>query len=489
MDDDDEPRVCVACVGEAYLKAWIQRIGTPAACAYCDEDEGPTISVDELADEVEGAFERHYYRTSDQPDGFEMSMLADRELSYEWERAGEPVIWAIAGAAEVEEELATDIQELLEERHSDFEADQMGDETEFAGDSHYDFRRPDDAELQFEWRAFERSLKTESRYFNRIGMDLLAKAFAGIGAHQTRDDALVVREAGPGLAIASLYRARVFDNDADLDEALRHPDRELGPPPSRRASAGRMNAQGVSVFYGALDAGVALAEVRPPVGARVGVAKFDLSRPLRLLDLEALRALYVTGSIFDPGHLRALELARFLESVSARMTRPVMPNDEPFDYLTTQAIADYLATEIDPPLDGILFPSVQQGEGEMNVVLFHHASKVAPVDQPEGIEFRVKLWDQTEDGDEPDFWVFEHVPPPPDPPATEPSTLGDWARFDPSFFDESRDAREAALTVDLEGIEIHYVARVSFKTDVFPVKRHRTVKHPLKFGKADPEPF
>ena len=41
------------------------------------------------------------------------------------------------------------------------------------------------------------------------------------------------------------------------------------------------------------------------------------------------------------------------------MTLPVMPNDEPFGYLATQAIADFLATEANPPLDGILYPSVQ----------------------------------------------------------------------------------------------------------------------------------
>jgi len=49
-----------------------------------------------------------------------------------------------------------------------------------------------------------------------------------------------------------------------------------------------MNARGVSVFYGAIDPRVALAEVRPPVGSRVAVARFEIIRPLRLLDLNAL---------------------------------------------------------------------------------------------------------------------------------------------------------------------------------------------------------
>ena len=53
------------------------------------------------------------------------------------------------------------------------------------------------------------------------------------------------------------------------------------------AAAGRMNARGISVFYGANDPLVALSEVRPPVGARVAIARFEIIRPIKLLDLTA----------------------------------------------------------------------------------------------------------------------------------------------------------------------------------------------------------
>ncbi|MFK4535162.1 hypothetical protein ABIA00_003345 [Bradyrhizobium ottawaense] len=49
----------------------------------------------------------------------------------------------------------------------------------------------------------------------------------------------------------------------------------------------------------------------------------------------------------------------FLRTLSARITRPVMPDDEHFEYLATQAVADFLATESSVPIDGIIFPSVQ----------------------------------------------------------------------------------------------------------------------------------
>jgi hypothetical protein len=58
--------------------------------------------------------------------------------------------------------------------------------------------------------------------------------------------------------------------------------------------------------------------------------------------------------------------------------------------LPTQAIADFLATTANPPLDGILYPSVQVGylaspfgilgrrKERRNVVLFHKACRVQP---------------------------------------------------------------------------------------------------------------
>jgi hypothetical protein len=480
--DEDELRVCAAHIGEHFLRAEVERSGVKARCHYCGGEDEPTIPVDELADQIEGAFDRHYQRTSDQPDDFESAMLRDSELSYEWFRHGEPVVYAIAEAAEIDDKIAQDVQAILAKRFSDFEADQMGEETEFADDSHYEWKGPDPAGLQYEWDAFEQSLRTESRYFNAGGTALLTSLFSDIAQHQTHDDKPVVVEAGPDKTTRSVFRARVFDNDTDLEEALKYPARELGPPPFRKAHAGRMNAHGISVFYGSLDPSVALAEVRPPVGSRVVIAKFDLLRPVRLLDLEALRQVLVTGSIFDPGFSRKLELAKFLESLSARMTHPVMPSDEPYEYIVTQAIADYLAAEAEPSIDGILFPSVQLGENQMNLVLFHKSCAVSPDDVPDGTEFMVSLSDSTEDGNFPSYRVWEETPP---EPQTKPEPSG-MVWDDLSFgyvLDPSKDFREATLKIDATSVEIHEVKAVQFTTEKFPVRRRRSVKP------SGPSPF
>jgi hypothetical protein len=111
---------------------------------------------------------------------------------------------------------------------------------------------------------------------------------------------------------------------------------------------------GISTFYGAVNREIALAEVRPFVGSRVVTARFDLIRSISLLDLEALSEVTASGSLFDKNHRYNTAKANFLRSLSERMTQPVMPDSEIFEYLPTQVIAEYLASEVRPELHGIL---------------------------------------------------------------------------------------------------------------------------------------
>ena len=130
-----------------------------------------------------------------------------------------------------------------------------------------------------QWASFERQLRQEARFFSRTGIQILAETFDGVHEHKARDRRAAVIDAGPGFSLSAVYRARVFQSDVKLEEALKRPDLEIGPPPWRSAPAGRMNAQGISVFYGAIDVNTALAEVGPPVGSRAVTAEFQIIRP------------------------------------------------------------------------------------------------------------------------------------------------------------------------------------------------------------------
>jgi hypothetical protein len=233
-----------------------------------------------------------------------------------------------------------------------------------------------------------------------------------------------------------------------------------------------MNARGISVFYGASNQKAAVAEVRPPVGAQIAVAQFEIIRKLRLLDLTALSDARLTESLPDFGLAGRMEQAVFLRSLTERVSRPVMRDDEPFEYLATQAIVDFLAT--DPSrIDGIIFPSLQAPGNSFNIVLFHKAARVVPINVPEGTAISASRGRWTEEGWVEDYEVFEKVPPFQRNKHKQKPELPDFAAAAESTPPEPRDAdlRGDSLRVVPESVEVHRVKRVEFATDEFKVKR------------------
>jgi|APEBP8051073352_1049397.scaffolds.fasta_scaffold02107_3 RES domain. len=481
ISDLEAQRICFQCVGESYLSEEIKQNGRIEQCFYCHQ-AAESYAIREMADRLATAFEHHFYRTPDQPHPWQERLLADRESDDQWDRDGYPVADAIEDAAEIPEDAANDVLAVLDDRHCDYELSQMGEETEFSPDSYYDQIGPSDDTWQEEWRTFEQSLKGEARFFNRIAASHLASVFGGVDRLLTADGRPPVVGAGPGLEIGHLYRARVFQSDDKLKEALGRPDLHLGSPPASLASAGRMNARGIAVFYGATEANVAVAEVRPPVGSKVAVARFNITRALRLLDLTTLENVQDGGSIFDPALKRRLERIAFLQSLGKRITRPIMPDDEAFDYLATQAIADFLATENDPLLDGIIFPSAQAKDGR-NVVLFQKAARVKTISFPEGTEIEVQSGWQTEEGWEIEYSVTECAPPSPETLAKQEEEGPDVPLF-PDVVDLAEasegDMRASALRIDPKSVAVHQVNWVEYRSTPYKVDRNRYDKHELE---------
>lgn len=433
------------------------------------------MSIGVLADSVSTALDQHYYKTSPDPaPGLEWHLQKEGL----WERSGETVGFVIAELAEIEEAPAEDIRALLDYQTYDIELAQMGEEGPFDEDAHYAPSGPNCVELQHEWATFEHSIQTESRFFSRIARAILDRVFCDIWHLRTSENHPVIVAAGPEASLNAVYRARFFQAWDQLEEALKRPDRGLGPPPWRLASAGRMNPQGIAVFYGATTEAVTIAEVRPPVGSRVVVARFDIIRSLHLLDVEALRDILAKGSVFDPSYIGRLEHAKFLERLSQRISQPVMPHDEPFDYLVTQAIAEYLSEIIEPRLDGIIFRSAQSGNQDRNIVLFHHAARVAEIGIPAGTDLSCYSMRHSDEDDDFDYSVWEEVPAQEGDKHKEDDFFGFpfplCLRQQENFLDH--DDREETLIVNLENIVVHHVEAVTYDTRCVPVSRHRKVK-------------
>ena len=97
---------------------------------------------------------------------------------------------------------------------------------------------------------------------------------------------------------------------------------QLGPPPaSDKATAGRMNAEGIPVFYGALEEETCVSDqgscpcgkLRDPCEVRPGAFK-----PIRVLDLNASLSIVYRASLHRLLQLRLLFLADLLEDQSRR---------------------------------------------------------------------------------------------------------------------------------------------------------------------------
>ena len=330
------------------------------------------------------------------------------------------------------------------------------------------------------WRSLANLLKAEARLFSPKAAENLASFFDCIGELEAREGHPLILDAGPRTDFPTLYRARVFQSDDKLKAALTRPDIHLGSPPVPSAAAGRMNARGILAFYGANNQKVAVAEVRPPVGSRIAVAQFEIIRTLRLLDVTALGDVRITEGLADCGLAGRMEGAVFLRLLRSRLTRPAMPDDDGSEYLATEAMVHFLATEVSAPIDGIIFPSVQAVGDAFNIVLFQGAARVEPVNVPERAEISASTGRWAEDGWVDDYEVLEKVP----------STQGDvdnneqeptcpavtTAKAAPAA---PRDAnwRDYSLRIMPESVRVHRVRSVEFATDKFAVKRRRQEKH------------
>jgi hypothetical protein len=228
-----------------------------------------------------------------------------------------------------------------------------------------------------------------------------------------------------------------------------------------------MNCAGVAVFYGAQDKDTAISEIRPAVGSYVVVGEFKVIRPLRLLHLETLGEAGpgFGGSPFDPDAKDKAVRGQFLKVMTRTLAMPVVPQLQHRDYLTTQAIADFLATHRLLQLDGIIFPSTQHpedvaGEPRRNVILFRKASTVAGSEAQEHARYGVQLYER--DGESEAFapQIFPNV-------AAEAASGNDGSRC------HDLSSNKPALELDTGTIAIHKIKSMELTADVDGVYHHR----------------
>ncbi|URW83161.1 RES family NAD+ phosphorylase [Alcaligenes sp. DN25] len=408
--------ICSSCIGDTFLRRLVEDASSDKTpCEYCDAKSAADLwMVTELCDEVLDTF-------------FEDSSNTMAVVHFNYTPAGEDLPSTVARLTGMPQEAVEAVVESL----ASLWHDPSSGESRYGDDEPWFVRKASmAAELSHSWREMEESLRSDVRYFNPQAIHLLEKIFGELANDRNMEGLPVVVEAGPGTLLSTFYRARVFQTDGALTEALKWPERLLGSPAAGIGAAGRMNGQGQPAFYGATSPEVCIAEVRPPVGSRVVLAAFDVIRPIRLLDLRRLATVELSpeSSLFDPNTRAAAQRRDFLRTLGDRISAPVVPELQDRDYLVTQAVADYLAAHLALNLEGIVYASAQNRRPDEppagdNVVLFRKASDVENAHGDQATA-EVALWEYEEEGPErwfhpcilyPEREAYRHGPKPQNP--------------------------------------------------------------------------
>jgi len=352
--DDLDGEVCSSCLDNEALKAWIENEGQDGTCGYCGL-AGKVVLGNELMQQLADGLEHEFGDADNEGIPYD-----GREGGYQAPLEDLEDIFIQAGWPFSNDELAEDVIEAF---------------ADVPRVSKYVWSLSPSEMLISGWRRFVEFTRHETRYlFLAAPKAKTADNWDEIPPAEMLDrlgEVILDSECIKPFAVGTRFtRARPHKKNRTL---LSH--QELGPPPTDKALySNRMSPAGISMFYGALDAETAQAEVvaahrkRPKA---VTTGEFQTLRPLNLVDLVDLPAL---PSLFNERRRHLRGPIRFLHDFATAIAEPVSVDaEEHIEYVPTQIVTEYIR-EVLParsgqPVDGILYRSAQR-EGGVNVVVF-----------------------------------------------------------------------------------------------------------------------
>lgn len=354
--------VCWRCIEDVHLQKAILEQGRPAQCSRCKKNSDNAFSAVDLAKLLDPILVQFIDPLSG----------GDRQEGY-----GEPLSYYVQKVINQDLGFEDEIVRALID-NEDFRP-QHGGEAFFDAAQDYATLTANIESLSAEWDSALDDLKYRRRFFSSAAAALFQKLFHEVETRQwwnaeKREAESVVRNLPEA---SDVFRARICASPTVIGDAYRDPLKYVGPPPLGQARAGRMNIEGIAVFYGAIELDTCLAEVRPALANDVAVIVLRTTRSLRLLDFTRLDDSFRNWSYFQPDFAERRRQDEFLRHLQDLIAQPITPGQET-SYLITQTMAEYLAHMHERPFDGILFKSVQHSCGT-NIVLFPNADNTFPL--------------------------------------------------------------------------------------------------------------
>lgn len=361
-DLNNEIAICFECFEDEYLKDIVLHGGEHIECAVCHGNSKNAITIEELGKLMEPIMREHFRL------GQEVKKFGENDSEW-WEQRGESLSWVVQELLGQYFDCEDEIIEAVIDAEDVWPQD--GEEPFFDKSCNYEESNVSLHQYYADWNNLLDELKHKRRFFNAFALEFFKKVFEDVDTlnywnDEINDYGKVIVELSPG---TQLFRARVCNSHQYLKEIYKDPYTHAGPPPNNLANAGRMNAQGVAVFYGAMDMETCVAEMRPVLAGDTVVITLSTTKPLRLLDFSRLeRSIGGSLSYFQPDFTSQVERRKFLRRLHRLISQPITPSKES-DYLITQTMTEYLAHVHIEPFDGILFASAQRDQG-VNIVLF-----------------------------------------------------------------------------------------------------------------------
>jgi hypothetical protein len=373
--DGDSP-ICYQCIPDLGLGEIVRRDGEPARCCLCGKLR-KTLTIREIAEQIDPVFRKYF-----EHGGTERQIgTGDDDTVYE-EQRGEDlntvVQYFIGDLLPCHD---TIVSELIDQ---DDYRPQDGDEAFYGSDINYEEINNAEFAPYEDWYSIIDEVKTRRRFFSDRAREFFDDLFQDIEElssyyREDNQDGMQLdfsdQPKGPTTVIQDwpvgtpLYRGRRADTKEQYTRLLSTPAKDLAPPPSSNAKAGRMNPEGVSVFYGALDVKTCLAEMRSSIGGHIVTAEFQTTHPLKVVDFRRLEKAWGKQLSYFQSDYRSQAGRRvFLRRLHRLISEPIVPGHES-EYLITQVLAEYLGHVREKSFDGLLFRSTQRENGT-NVVLF-----------------------------------------------------------------------------------------------------------------------
>ena len=215
------------------------------------------------------------------------------------------------------------------------------------------------------WRIYH-DFARKVKHYRRYWFDDETRKFLNSLISTIEEDQNIILQAGDN----RLVRARIghdwrYSDQIEGEVPAPFPPEQMKPYEGMQTE-GRANPRGMPYLYLSTSVEAVIGEVRPWVGAYVTVAKFAVTRPLKLINLHPGTSRPASRLYLREPDAEEKRLAVW-DSIDRAFSLPQSRSDDLSDYIPTQVVAEVFKSN---GYDGIVYRSAFDQESH-NICLFY----------------------------------------------------------------------------------------------------------------------